>query len=155
MKYSANLLPLSQARPGDIIVKRRIDEGDTTETVVIRPSPGKALVFDSKGLLVVSNLIEAVQQSTPLTGATVVMTDDDANGTLEVTPAGTIAALTVTLPTNARSRVGQIRRIVTSQIITALTVNGATTIGGNVTTLAANAFVSFEKTAANTWRRIG
>lgn len=96
----------------------------------------------------------APQLASPLTGTTVVMTDDAVSGSLYLTPAGTIAALTVTLPTNANSVIGQKETIVTSQTITALTVDGATTILGNPTTLAAGGSVTFQKMAANTWARV-
>lgn len=155
MKYNATSRPAIDLKPGDLMVTRFADSGDEAEQFVIRPSAGKALAFDANGLPYAASIIEVIQNATPLTGATVVMADNDNDGTLVVTPAGTIAALTVTLPTEAASRIGQIERIVTSHIITSLTVNGATTIGGNVTTLAANAFVTFQKVAANTWRRIG
>lgn len=95
-----------------------------------------------------------VQAASPLTGTEVNMTDDAANGTLYLTPAGTIAALNVTLPSDANSKVGQERTIVTSQTVTALTVDGATTIHGNVTTLAAGASVTFRKLAANVWAKV-
>ena len=155
MKYNATSRPVIDLKPGDLMVTRFADSGDEAEQFVIRPSAGKALAFDANGLPYAASIIEVIQSSTPLTGATVVMANNDNDGTLVVTPAGTIAALTVTLPTEAASRIGQIERIVTSQTITSLTVNGATTIGGNVTTLTANSFVTFQKVAANTWRRIG
>lgn len=94
------------------------------------------------------------QLASPLTGATVQLTDDARSGLLYVTPAGTIAALTVALPSNANSVVGQKETIVTSQTITALTVNGAGTILGNVTTLAAGAAVTFMKVASDVWARV-
>ena len=89
------------------------------------------------------------------TGQTVVLTDTAKNNTLYITPAGTLAALTVTLPTNGNSNIGQTVTIFSTQIITSLTISGAgATVQGNVTTLAANAFVSFRKVAANTWARV-
>jgi len=97
---------------------------------------------------------EAPQNVSPLTGATVVMTDTGDDALLNLTPAGTLAALTITLPTEANSRVGQIVRIHTSQTITALTINGATTIRNTVATLLGQDDVSFQKTAANTWSRL-
>ena len=94
-----------------------------------------------------------VQAATPTTGQTVVMTADARDRTLYLTPAGTLATLTVTLPADATSRVMQIARIATSQIITALTINGATTILATVTTLAIGS-VTFQKVAASTWIRV-
>ncbi len=96
----------------------------------------------------------AVQAASPTAGQTVVMTDSAVDGTLYLTPAGTLATLTVTLPTEVNSRIGQIRRIGTSQALTLLTIGGATTILGNVTTLALGASASFQKVAANTWIRV-
>jgi UDP-3-O-[3-hydroxymyristoyl] glucosamine N-acyltransferase len=81
------------------------------------------------------------------------MTDTQTDNCLYLTPAGTLATLTVTLPTEANSAIGQQVEIGTTQIITALTINGATNILGNVTTLAANGLVGFRKVAANTWLR--
>lgn len=96
----------------------------------------------------------AVQAASPTTGQTVVMTDTPADGMLYLTPAGTLATLTVTLPTDANSAIGQVVRIATSQILTALTINGATTILGNVTTLALGGSASFQKVAASTWVKV-
>lgn len=44
------------------------------------------------------------QTAAPLTGSTVVMTDDAFDRNLVLNPAGTLAVLTVTLPTEANSR---------------------------------------------------
>ena len=77
---------------------------------------------------------------TPLTGATVTALAD-ADETIYVTPAGTIAELALVLPSAANSRVGQVKRLVTSQIVSTLTVTvsgsgtvapalAATTAGG-------------------------
>lgn len=95
-----------------------------------------------------------VQKSTPTDGQTISMLDTSADGTLFLTPAGTLATLTVTLPTNANSVTGQIRRIATTQTITTLTVNGAGTILGNVTTILAAASLEFQKMASDTWVRL-
>lgn len=95
----------------------------------------------------------AIQNSTPTAGQTVVMTADTNDRTLYMTPAGTLATLTVTLPANATSRLGQIARIATTQAVTAITINGATTILGNVTSLNANDCITFQKVADNVWIR--
>lgn len=96
----------------------------------------------------------ANQFASPLTGTTVVVTT--ANSWLVLTPAGTIAALTLTLPTD---RIDGEEVIVNStQIITALTVGGAgTTVVGAPTTLATvNSFfrMRYNNTLA-AWYRIG
>lgn len=103
----------------------------------------------------VAQVTPAIQEASPTTGQTVTMTDDMTDGTLYVTPAGALLALTVALPSNANSRIGQIRRIVTSQIITGLTVSAASaTIFGLPTTLALGGSVSFQKIADGKWARI-
>lgn len=93
------------------------------------------------------------QANVPSTGQTVAMAGGDADGSLVLTPAGTLAALTVTLPPDASSVIGQTRRIITTQAITALTVNGATTIINAPASMGAGTTVTFEKIAANTWIR--
>jgi hypothetical protein len=98
-----------------------------------------------------------VQAATPTTGQTVVMTDDDYDAILNLTPAGTLAALTITIPSNAKSRIGQVIHISSSQILTSLTISSAgQTLRGAPTTFAAvaSAYCSFMKVAANTWVRI-
>jgi len=93
------------------------------------------------------------QYGVPLTGTTVTVATG--NTWLILTPAGTLAALTVALPTN---RVAQQRVLInTTQIITALTISGAgTTVVGAPTTLAANGFVKMRYDGVlNLWARVG
>lgn len=99
-------------------------------------------------------LAPRVVSSSPTAGATVVMTADDRDEVQDFTPAGTLATLTVTLPANATSRLGQISRVNSTQTITALTVNGAATIRNNPSTLTANNSVAFQKVASDTWQRL-
>jgi len=68
-----------------------------------------------------------------------------------LTPAGTLAALTVTLPNEASSALGQTVAIFSSQTITALTINGATTIRNNPTTMVGGTKIFLRKVRANTW----
>jgi hypothetical protein len=93
----------------------------------------------------------------PTTGQTVNMTDSAQDGILQLSPAGTLAALTVNLPSDAQSQLGQQRTIMCTQIVTALTLNqiggSAVFLGAALTALAANQSVTFTKTAANTWTR--
>lgn len=92
--------------------------------------------------------------ASPLTGATVAALANNLDQTLYITPAGTIAALTVNMPADAVSQIGQQVQVTTSQIITTLTLGqtgGGATILGNVTTLAAGATIILTKQAANTW----
>lgn len=95
-----------------------------------------------------------IQNAAPATGQIVVMEDSAKNGTLYMMPALLLAALTVTLPSEANSVIGQVRRIATTKAITVLTVNGATTILGNVGSMALGDCISFHKIAANTWARM-
>lgn len=96
----------------------------------------------------------ARQTASPTTGQTVNMTNSSFTGFLYLTPAGTIAALTVALPAEANSILGQVRRITTSQAITALTLTqqgGGQTILGAPAGLTAGQTIAVMKVAANTW----
>ncbi len=95
----------------------------------------------------------AIQTASPTTGQTVVMTDSAVDGTLYLTPAGALLALTVTFPTNANSVLGQIRRIASTQAVTTLTLDGATILNP-LTAIVANTATSFQKVASNTWIRL-
>ncbi len=75
------------------------------------------------------------QYATPLTGTTVTMTQ----AYLLLNPAGTLAALTITLPSSPVP--GQLATFATSQAITALTITG--TIDVTLTTLAAGGRATF------------
>ena len=93
------------------------------------------------------------QYAVPLTGATV--TVSAANTWLILSPAGTLAALTIALP--AIRTAGQEVLIMSSQILTSLTVSGAgTTVVGAPTTLAANGFARMKYDGVlNAWYRVG
>ena len=99
--------------------------------------------------------------STPTTGGTVSLAAMAfADGVLHITPAGTIAALTVNFPGNADTT--QEFLIVTTQEITALTLanfNGTMTGWANGGTLAANSYLRFMRFggtgAGGVWRRVG
>jgi len=93
----------------------------------------------------------------PLTAGTTVMADTDFNQLRNMAAAGTIATHTVTLPTDANSRLGQEVVISTLFEVTALTINGATTIRGYSAPFLLGAGLSrrLVKIAANTWAIIG
>lgn len=94
--------------------------------------------------------LRVVQPVTPTTGQTVQMNNDSTDGTLFLTPAGTLASLTVQFPSDAKSVLGQIRFIGTTQAITSLTMTGASFL--NVfNSLNANDCFGFQKVATNTW----
>jgi hypothetical protein len=93
------------------------------------------------------------QQSTPVTGFSIAAAS--ATNIVQITPAGTLAAGTVTTPPAPVD--GQRFKIFTTQTITALTVTASPgqTINTTVTTLAANAGVEWVYEASNsTWYRI-
>lgn len=75
----------------------------------------------------------------PVTGQNVIIADNSKNARLILTPAGTLATLTITLPLNTNAADGQEVLVTSTQIITALTIagNGATAVNGAPTTMAA------------------
>lgn len=90
---------------------------------------------------------------TPVTGGTT--TIDSGTRTEVLSPAGTIATHTLTLPLTSNALEQEIKILATATI-TALTVNGAvgTTVAGAPTTLAANAYFRMQL-IGTVWRRIG
>ncbi len=106
------------------------------------------------------SLAPIITLTTPLTGATInanVTQDDE---THIITPAGTIAELAFNLPPVAKSHKGQIVRLQSTQIITALTIAqvGSGTISGAALSAAAvnvpYAFQCTSVTGAGIWHRI-
>lgn len=90
----------------------------------------------------------------PLTAASLTFNALGNDEELYLTPAGTIAALTITFPTDALSRIGQQIGFTSTQIVTALTLTlpgSVTIVGTSPTALAANSRYIFIKVAANTW----
>ena len=110
--------------------------------------PPAATAADAAAL---APLLDANQAFSPTTGQTITLTNSNLDGSCALTPAGTLAALTITLPTDVASRINQSRDIWISQAITALTINGATTIVGNIGSSIANTWITAKKVAANTW----
>lgn len=94
------------------------------------------------------------QNATPTTGQTVALTGDNKDRTLVLAPAGSLLALTITFPADGVSRIGQVVRITSSQAIVALGLTAGVTVLGIATALLANECFSYQKTAANTWKRI-
>jgi hypothetical protein len=115
-------------------------------------------VFTALNAMTLELYYQAVvfQTATPLAAGTTVCTDAVNDAHLVCTPAGTIASHTFTFPTEANSRIGQKLSISTSAAITTATFSGSgLTITEDITGLAAGQGVTFQKVAANTWRRIG
>lgn len=92
-----------------------------------------------------------IQKVAPVTGANVQMTDNALDGTLYINPAAALANLTITLPSDANSRLGQIRRIATNKAIASLTLTGAASIMNAVTSMSGGDCVQFQKIDSNTW----
>lgn len=106
----------------------------------------------------------ATQYSAPATGATVTVgsSADDADGSenvhLILTPAGTLATLTIKLPLSTDLVDKQEILINCTQIVTTLSwnVNGAADIVGEPTAFAANGFLRLKYDAVTTnWYRVG
>ena len=95
-----------------------------------------------------------MQTASPTTGQTVVCQATASDIMLYLTPAGTLATLTISLPAEGSSSLGQKVFICSRQTITALTVNGATTVLNAADTLIANETFTMAKVAANTWVRL-
>ena len=99
--------------------------------------------------------MQAQQQATPTTGQTVQITNNALLGLTVINPAGTLGALTVALPLDASSSIGQIERIAFMKAITALTINaGAGMVYGVSSTALLGDNIAFQKIAANTWTRL-
>lgn len=90
----------------------------------------------------------------PVTGGNVQITNTAMQGLTVVNPAGTLAALTVTLPADNVSSIQQIERIAFMRAITVLTISGATSILGAPLAAALGDNIGFQKVAANTWTRV-
>lgn len=88
------------------------------------------------------NLANAVQYVTPTTGQTVVA---NGSGLLAVNPAGLLAALTITFPSSPVD--GQSFEVASTQIVTALTMNGGT-IKNALTALAVNGWARWRYVAS-------
>lgn len=100
-----------------------------------------------------ASALKSPSQIAPASGATVVVPDGAANVLMWIT-SGLLATLTVTLPTDGGSFIGQEVQIGTAGGVTILTLNGpGATILNGITALAAGALNTFEKVAANTWAR--
>lgn len=116
-------------------------------------------LFNTTNATSSTNVLEAVSQySAPLTGTSVAVNNNSADTHLIITPAGTLAALTITLPAVANLRDKQTLIVNSTQVITALTIaaNGATAVLGAPTTLAANGYFTLKyDLTLTTWYRVG
>lgn len=99
----------------------------------------------------------ATQFSTPGSGANIVVASGNTSTWLNISPAGTLASLTVTLPLNTSTLDGSEVLISTTQQITTLSIglNGATAVSGAPANLGAGGFCRLRfYQPMNTWYRI-
>lgn len=100
-----------------------------------------------------------ITRLTPLTGTTIT-TIADLDETLVLTPAGTLAELTIQLPSAANSQLGQIKRINSTAIVNTFTIavaGGGSVTGPALSAAAVNTPYAFQcvSIAGNgTWMRI-
>lgn len=100
----------------------------------------------------------STQYSIPLAGSNVQVDDTDANTHLIVTPAATLATLTITLPSSTVAQDKQELVVSTTNELTALTIgaNGASGVYGAPTTLLAGGYFRMKYDAlSQSWFRIG
>lgn len=138
---------------------RRLLKKDGTEALNADDLPFSLLqLLTSPGAVVAvaANVGKLFTNYSPLTGTAIDVNVLGQDESMLITPAGTIAALTVELPITPR--LGQIVRLNSHQIVTALTLttHGPTPTfrGTAVTSLAADTPVTFEYVSANTWQRL-
>lgn len=106
------------------------------------------------GGLAASDVMQSTTPAPPASGGTINITNTGMVGLTVINPAGTLATLTVNLPPDATSKVGQIERIAFLRAITALTIGGATTILGAPASALLGDNIGFQKVAANQWLRL-
>lgn len=100
------------------------------------------------------NVWQNPQTFTPSTGGTVSASDSSIDQFLIINPATSLASLSLNLPSNASSRIGQLIGITCSQSVASVTLNQ---IGGGASLLSAPAaflpgdYYLVTKTLANTW----
>jgi hypothetical protein len=138
---SATMAHTFWQRTGASAATRLMDIGPTGAVTVYGPLTANGIVNTS------------VNYQVPTSGASITMTA--ATGAhLIVNPAGTLAALTVTLPASPVN--GQLATISTTQAITTLTLNfGGTFAYGNIGSMAAVTSVTFRYSSVGTiWMRV-
>lgn len=147
-----------------VIVRSLINSSQTLDSVALGPWAVQTRAKSTAALIaaVAAKTIQmdevdsgdvTIQYETPLTGATV--NAADSTEMLVVDPAGTIAALTVTMPANPYD--GQYFELATTQTVTALTMTAAgKTLKAALTAGTANGFGAWRYSkATTTWYRVG
>jgi hypothetical protein len=91
---------------------------------------------------------------TPTEGSTVTCPNIPNDMSVQMTPATMLNAITLVLPNEATSRVGQRVFVRSSLAIQQMTVTGATTVDNAVVMFNPGDCVVFFKSAANIWSRV-
>ena len=151
-------------------MSRPLNQGDLATTSRIEHQKSGVWYYDTISALITLvtasltssyRTVFTTQRSSPATGATVAVTDSSADTHLILTPAGTIATLTVNFPAGGTSgnAIDKQEVLITSQqIVTTLTLgaNGATAIVGDATTIGAGGFLRYKYDSQfHSWIRIG
>lgn len=132
---------------------------------VYDPAKGDSRRFSLSDLLtwIQDNTLAGVQEpntqySAPVDGGTILVDDNDEDTHLIITPAGGLAALTITLPATGNIRDKQILIVNCTQAVAALTINGnGSTVGtGAPAALLADGYFTLKyDDTLNIWYRIG
>lgn len=129
---------------------------NTTLTLTAPSGSGGVVTLPTSGTLSTSSdlLVQTIQFATPTAGQTVTITAGTQN--LILKPAGTLATLTVVMPTTPAN--GTTVAIASTQIVTTLThsAGGSDTLNGALAAFTANGFAKYiYRTADTSWYRIG
>lgn len=135
---------------GTVTAANVIDNGVTASTLA-KFNGSKQLVSATAGTDYLAP--PTPQRFSPTTGSTVTISSSStANLVAFITPAGTLATLTISMPTGGFD--GQVLRLATSQILTAITFSGATTSAAATGMSTAKTGLNFVWDAtATTWRQ--
>jgi|GEM_PF-3043011 hypothetical protein len=121
--------------------------------------PTQSLITKFYQLFLAANNFEKTvfvkQQVSPSDGATVTMSQSDANGWLEIILGGVIAALTIDLPAFGISRDGQVVSITSTQGVStpSYTVTGSSIVGAPAALGPSNPAKFMYSASSNVWYR--
>lgn len=114
-------------------------------------SPSGAGLMSASDKSAIGNVTPVIDNFTPVTGATLMMTDVPADGLLWISGTGTLAAITIALPTTATSRIGRRRSFGAGRSVTALTITGAATLYNPPASLAPGDYYTLTEVATGIW----
>lgn len=87
------------------------------------------------------------------TGSTITVAQSSADILVVIQAAGTLATLTIAIPADANTSIGQVIRVYSQVAITLLTINGEVTISGAPTSMNAGDNFGLQKSLSNTFTR--